>query len=219
MSFLETFNRSYERVVGRGIRLTSQSNDFFEDFYQRFTGASAEVALAFAHTDMEKQRSMLKKSLLFLVSFFAGHEPNPYLAQVARRPGSAAKVPTAEREAGSGSALPTGGERKLQPWACRQSHPVDVIRAAAVRGRGVPKLHEIRAVSRSAEAECRILRSRSELAREIDSLEVSNADQETYGRAESPGLARHDQAFSLAQFDPVEIQIVAARQYTVEGDR
>lgn len=85
MTFLDTFNQSYERIMGKGVRLTDQSDDFFEDFYQQFVTSSPEVAAAFASTDMQKQRSMLKKSLLFLVSFFASHEANPYLEQVARR--------------------------------------------------------------------------------------------------------------------------------------
>lgn len=88
MSFTDTFNASYERIIGRGIKLTSQSDEFFEDFYNRFIASSDEVARAFANTDMERQRSMLKKSLLLLVSFFAGHQANPYLEQIARRHGS-----------------------------------------------------------------------------------------------------------------------------------
>jgi hemoglobin-like flavoprotein len=89
MTFLDTFNRSYERIIGRGVRLTDQSDDFFEDFYQRFVASSPEVAQAFAQTDIPKQLSMLKKSLLFLVSFFATHQANPYLEQVAHRHGAA----------------------------------------------------------------------------------------------------------------------------------
>jgi hemoglobin-like flavoprotein len=95
MTFLDTFNSSYERIVGPGVRLNSQSNDFFEDFYQRFIASSPEVATAFTNTDMEKQRSMLKKSLVFLASASAGHESSPYLAQVARRHGSSeANIPS-----------------------------------------------------------------------------------------------------------------------------
>lgn len=95
MTFFDTFNASYERIVGPGVKLSSQSNDFFEDFYQRFIASSPEVATAFANSDMEKQRSMLKKSLIFLASSSAGHENNPYLAQVARRHGaSEANIPS-----------------------------------------------------------------------------------------------------------------------------
>jgi len=85
MSFIDTFNASYERIMGRGIKLTSQSDDFFEYFYKIFIASSDEVALAFANTEMDRQRSMLKKSLLLLVSFFAGHQANPYLEQIAHR--------------------------------------------------------------------------------------------------------------------------------------
>jgi hemoglobin-like flavoprotein len=94
MAYLDTFNRSYERIVGPGIKLTSQSDDFFEDFYQGFIASSPEVATAFANSDMQKQRSMLKKSLVFLASSSAGHDATPYLAQVARRHGTAdANIP------------------------------------------------------------------------------------------------------------------------------
>ena len=43
---------------------------FLEDFYDEFTSASPEVAQAFAHSDMERQRAMLNASLYQLMNLY-----------------------------------------------------------------------------------------------------------------------------------------------------
>ena len=56
----EIFNDSYERCLKRP--------DFFYRFYDNYIGADETVAEKFAHTDMDKQKDMLKASLHMLMA-------------------------------------------------------------------------------------------------------------------------------------------------------
>ncbi len=78
------FNDSYERVVS--YRATESAKlAFFDDFYRRFTGASEEVRQKFRHTDMEEQKKVLKKSLVYLLNYFATDNVDDFLHNIAVR--------------------------------------------------------------------------------------------------------------------------------------
>ena len=51
----EIFNNSYERCLAR--------NDFIDKFYDKYIASNELVTQRFAHTDMKKQKEMLKASL------------------------------------------------------------------------------------------------------------------------------------------------------------
>ncbi|TBW57589.1 globin [Marinobacter halodurans] len=67
MTFEDIFDESFDRVLA----FTPDNTEFFEAFYQRFLGSSAEVRRLFQNTDMDRQRRMLKKSFFGLVAFYA----------------------------------------------------------------------------------------------------------------------------------------------------
>lgn len=73
------FDDSLKRVCSRDV----DGQDFFEAFYARFTGSSAEVAEHFSATDMSRQHTMLKKALYHLLTFYASSDADFYLASVA----------------------------------------------------------------------------------------------------------------------------------------
>ena len=81
MQFEEIFDASYERVL----RVETGGRGFFDAFYENFTGASAEVRDKFKHTDMDRQKKMLKKSFYSLVVFYATNNVDDYLIKVAER--------------------------------------------------------------------------------------------------------------------------------------
>lgn len=73
------FDASYVRVLSREV----EGQAFFEAFYERFIAASPEVAVKFRHTDMARQRAMLKKAFYHLLAFYASSHADYYLQQVA----------------------------------------------------------------------------------------------------------------------------------------
>lgn len=73
------FDASYVRVLSREV----EGRAFFEAFYERFIAASPEVAVKFRHTDMARQRAMLKKAFYHLLAFYASSHADYYLQQVA----------------------------------------------------------------------------------------------------------------------------------------
>lgn len=80
MSFETIFDASYERVLGRQI----EGLDFFGGFYQRFLQASPNIRAKFQHTEMDKQRQMLKKSFYSLLVFYASNQADDYLKKTAQ---------------------------------------------------------------------------------------------------------------------------------------
>ena len=56
----EVFNDSYERCLAK--------DDFIDRFYVRYVASNEIVAQKFANTDMEKQKKMLKASLLMIMA-------------------------------------------------------------------------------------------------------------------------------------------------------
>ncbi|MFE8071031.1 globin [Marinobacteraceae bacterium S3BR75-40.1] len=79
MSFEEIFDNSYERVI----QIERHRTDFFEAFYRRFLLASPTVREKFRHTDMDRQRRMLKKSFYSLVAFYASGSADGVLERIA----------------------------------------------------------------------------------------------------------------------------------------
>ncbi len=73
------FDASYVRVLSREV----EEQAFFEAFYERFIASSPAVAAKFRHTDMARQRAMLKKSFYHLLAFYASSHADYYLQQVA----------------------------------------------------------------------------------------------------------------------------------------
>ncbi|WP_341936423.1 globin [Marinimicrobium sp. C2-29] len=79
MSYEQLFDESYERVVLE----TRKGQTFFEAFYQRFLASSPQVRQKFRHTDMARQRSMLKKSFYNLMAFYASGSVDSVLEHIA----------------------------------------------------------------------------------------------------------------------------------------
>ncbi|MEX2287174.1 MAG: hypothetical protein WD648_08805, partial [Planctomycetaceae bacterium] len=50
------------------------TDEFLVTFYNILTHSSADVARMFAHTDMPRQRRLLKEALIYLISYPAGNE-------------------------------------------------------------------------------------------------------------------------------------------------
>ena len=61
--YQELFHNSYLRCV------VSDQDVFFKRFYELFTAADPDVSRVFAETDMERQRSLLQESLLYMIHF------------------------------------------------------------------------------------------------------------------------------------------------------
>ncbi|MGJ7462246.1 globin [Halomonas sp. MA07-2] len=79
MDIENLFDASYLRVLSREV----EGRAFFAAFYERFLAASPEVAVKFRHTDMARQRAMLKKSFYHLLAFYASSHADYYLQEVA----------------------------------------------------------------------------------------------------------------------------------------
>lgn len=79
MSFEQVFDISYERAISEEV----DGRDFFEAFYKRFLSASVEISNLFRETDMERQRTMLKKSFYSLLTFYASSNADHYLERIA----------------------------------------------------------------------------------------------------------------------------------------
>ncbi len=80
MNFEVLFNESYARVF----RDDETGDRFFAEFYERFLASSPEIQRKFEHTDLEKQRRMLKQSLQHMLSFFTVREASDYMRGIAR---------------------------------------------------------------------------------------------------------------------------------------
>ena len=63
--YLEFFTASLGRVAGT----EEDEHDFLTRFYEIFTGTSPEIAARFAHTDMDRQKRMLGRSLEEMMAF------------------------------------------------------------------------------------------------------------------------------------------------------
>lgn len=82
IDFDEVFRKSYERALGHR---TSQKNEFFTRFYERFIAASPVVEEKFAAIDMQMQKAMLKQSIYHLLNLFSTKKITDTLVEVAHR--------------------------------------------------------------------------------------------------------------------------------------
>lgn len=79
------FDRSYEFIL-------NDENYFFDFFYTRFFNSSNLIKNAFAFTDMNRQKKMLKDSINHLIEFFRTNEESDYLKFVARHHANKVRV-------------------------------------------------------------------------------------------------------------------------------
>ena len=82
IDFDEVFRKSYERALGHR---TSQKNEFFTRFYERFIAASPVVEEKFAAIDMQMQKAMLKQSIYHLLNLFSTQKITDTLVEIAHR--------------------------------------------------------------------------------------------------------------------------------------
>ncbi|MCG8610334.1 MAG: ATP-binding protein [Pseudomonadales bacterium] len=77
-AYHEVFNDSYERVM-------EQEAEFFETFYQQFLESSETIKLVFEHTDMARQKEILRDSFLYLFSFRESERPSGFIRDLAQK--------------------------------------------------------------------------------------------------------------------------------------
>lgn len=80
----EVFNNSYSRLFGRKSSL-NVSDEFFDYFYWHLINSSVKIEKAFADTDMEWQKNMLKKSLVYAVNFSCAGQDVSYMRDIAKK--------------------------------------------------------------------------------------------------------------------------------------
>lgn len=79
MNVEQIFDGSFERVSTESIN----GNSFFADFYNRFLASDIRIKQRFEHTDMEAQKSMLRKSFYSLFSFYISADTDYLLKKIA----------------------------------------------------------------------------------------------------------------------------------------
>ncbi len=79
--YLTFFRESY----GRAVESESQRDEFLEAFYEVFMSKSDEIAAKFAHTDMQRQKEMLYRSLRQMVDFSVQRQASEDLRKIAER--------------------------------------------------------------------------------------------------------------------------------------
>ena len=77
--YLDLFNQSYARVTEQ----KPEGKDFFLRFYELFVPASKEIAEKFQHTDMDRQKDMLRESIFYMVDFAATKQASDFLYNIA----------------------------------------------------------------------------------------------------------------------------------------
>lgn len=82
IDFDGVFKKSYERVLGNR---TSQKNEFFNSFYERFIDSSPLVAEKFKSIDMQAQQVMLKQSIYHLLNLFTTKKIPKSLGDIAKK--------------------------------------------------------------------------------------------------------------------------------------
>ncbi len=83
MTAIPQFEASFDRLFSANTAdAEARSTEFFTTFYRRFT-RHPKVAELFAGTDMNKQISMLKRSIFDLVGFYVTGTPSAELYRLA----------------------------------------------------------------------------------------------------------------------------------------
>jgi hemoglobin-like flavoprotein len=62
------------RLVRQSFGRCTLNDDFLVTFYDLLTQSSGEIKAMFAHTDMPRQRQLLKGALIHLISYAGGNE-------------------------------------------------------------------------------------------------------------------------------------------------
>ncbi len=84
MNYLAEFHESYERIMGPQIQISAQGQRFFDYFYGQFIENNPGAKQAFRNTDMERQKQMLRKSLLFMANFSCCEEGTEFMGRIAQ---------------------------------------------------------------------------------------------------------------------------------------
>ena len=79
-NFEEVFNDSYQRLLS----LRQDSGTFFDAFYTKFIASSPEAREKLKDTDMQRQKEMLKSSLVLMLNFFVHRQIDENLLRIAR---------------------------------------------------------------------------------------------------------------------------------------
>ncbi len=81
INYERQFKDSHERILGGR---TSQGNEFFDAFYDRFIASSPEVAQKFQNIDMTHQKTMLRHSLSYLLNLSSTKTIPDHFVEIAR---------------------------------------------------------------------------------------------------------------------------------------
>ena len=81
MKYEQLFADSYDRVLS----VSKNDISFFEDFYERFSASSDEVAKKFENIDMEKQRRIVEVSLHHMLACYKERQINFEIVKIAVR--------------------------------------------------------------------------------------------------------------------------------------
>ena len=73
------FTDSYERLLD----LDETGEIFFSKFYDNFTSASPDVRKKFQNTDMQKQKTALRRSLYYMQDFYVNKQTTDYMQGIA----------------------------------------------------------------------------------------------------------------------------------------
>ena len=74
----EVFNESYEFI-------NRPESNFYELFYDDFIGSSNDIQNLFKNVDINKQKLMLRESILYMMMFYSDKNYNPYFVSLARK--------------------------------------------------------------------------------------------------------------------------------------
>jgi len=77
LDYRKLFNESYIRTV------LNDQDDFFVDFYKRFTNSHKDISKIFANTNVDRQVSMLQESLLYMIDFANSDVASPRIHRLA----------------------------------------------------------------------------------------------------------------------------------------
>ena len=80
VDYEELFNLSYWRVFDRQM----DGMDFLDAFYDRFVSASPTIREHFKNTDMDRQKDMLRISLVEMSKFFVNKTADSHMQRIAR---------------------------------------------------------------------------------------------------------------------------------------
>ena len=78
IDFNEEFNDSYEFIRNR-------KTEFYDLFYEKFFNSSPSIKKTFENTDMNVQKMVLEKAIVYMINFFVTKKANDFLIETAKR--------------------------------------------------------------------------------------------------------------------------------------